>query len=137
MLRRPPSALRLLALVLLSVGGCGDDPSLVVPGEKPGEPSQPQGGMSSNPTSGGMGTVVVPSGGTGGTTQQGGAGGNCIGDDCTGLTCGNAIVDDGEVCDDGNARAGDGCSGLCRVEPNFECDEPGEPCVTASCAPFR
>jgi fibro-slime domain-containing protein len=134
MLRRPPSALRLLALVLVSLGGCGDDPSLVVPSENPDDPNQAQGGMSSNPASGGMGTVVVPSGGTGATTQQGGAGGNCTGDDCTGLTCGNAVVDDGEVCDDGNAKAGDGCSGLCRVEPNFECDEPGEPCVsTVAC----
>ncbi len=133
MLRRPPSALHTLALVLLSLAGCGDDPSLVVP-TTPDENGPGQGGMTSGPASGGMGTVVVPSGGTGATTQQGGAGGACTGDGCTGLTCGNSVVDDGEVCDDGNARAGDGCSGLCRVEPNFECEEPGEPCVsTVAC----
>src|ERR1039458_8422190 len=30
--------------------------------------------------------------------------------------CGNGIVDDGESCDDGNARGGDGCDGTCKVE---------------------
>jgi len=136
MLRRPPPALLALALTLLSLSlpGCGDDPSLVVPGTDPDEPGASSGGTSSGPAAGGMGTVVVPSGGTAGNTGQGGSGGVCTGDGCTGLTCGNSVVDDGEVCDDGNARAGDGCSGLCRVEPNFECEEPGEPCVsTVAC----
>ena len=30
--------------------------------------------------------------------------------------CGNCTVDDGETCDDGNQRLGDGCSPTCRLE---------------------
>lgn len=35
--------------------------------------------------------------------------------------CGDGIVVDGEECDDGNGRAGDGCSRTCQVEPDFAC----------------
>ena len=31
--------------------------------------------------------------------------------------CGDAIIDDGEQCDDGNTASGDGCSATCREEP--------------------
>lgn len=47
-----------------------------------------------------------------------------------GPVCGNSVMDDGETCDDGNARPGDGCSGLCRVELNYKCDVVGQPCVS-------
>lgn len=30
--------------------------------------------------------------------------------------CGNFVIDSGEVCDDGNTAAGDGCSAVCQVE---------------------
>ena len=45
--------------------------------------------------------------------------------------CGNARIDAvlGEACDDGNARDGDGCSADCQVEKDFECPQPGKPCV--------
>ena len=45
--------------------------------------------------------------------------------------CGNSILNTGEECDDGNARGGDGCSGLCRVETNqyWDCDLIGSPCL--------
>ena len=46
-----------------------------------------------------------------------------------GPVCGNGIVEEGETCDDGNSRPGDGCSGLCRQEPNYTCPAPGQPCV--------
>jgi len=37
--------------------------------------------------------------------------------DCRSLeVCGNAILDPGEQCDDGNVRNGDGCSASCRLE---------------------
>ena len=47
-------------------------------------------------------------------------------------TCGNAIVDPGEVCDDGNTVGGDGCSADCksleicgnaRLDPGEVCDD--------------
>jgi len=44
--------------------------------------------------------------------------------------CGNGRIDEGETCDDANATPGDGCSGLCRKEPFFECPVAGLPCET-------
>lgn len=56
---------------------------------------------------------------------------DCIIDDAgPQAVCGDGSLDEGEVCDDGNSRPGDGCSGLCRREPLYECPEPGEPCVS-------
>lgn len=44
--------------------------------------------------------------------------------------CGDGALDDGEMCDDGNRMAGDGCSGICVVEANYICRTPGEACVS-------
>jgi cysteine-rich repeat protein len=38
--------------------------------------------------------------------------------------CGNARLDFGELCDDGNVLNGDGCSGSCRVESGWTCAAP-------------
>ncbi|MDP9035148.1 MAG: DUF4215 domain-containing protein [Myxococcota bacterium] len=43
--------------------------------------------------------------------------------------CGNGVLEAGEQCDDGNSRPGDGCSGLCKIEPGYTCPTPGQPCV--------
>jgi len=51
-------------------------------------------------------------------------------DTAPGPSCGNGVVDVGETCDDGNARPGDGCSGLCRIEPNYACPTVNAPCVS-------
>jgi len=51
-------------------------------------------------------------------------------DASTGPVCGNARIETGEACDDGNGRPGDGCSGLCRIEPNYACPEAGMNCVS-------
>lgn len=55
------------------------------------------------------------------------------------VVCGDGTIDLGldpvpiggqEVCDDGNAVDGDGCSATCQeIEENFECPVPGEACV--------
>ena len=37
-------------------------------------------------------------------------------------TCGNTILDDGEVCDDGNLEAWDGCDASCRMEEFTGCE---------------
>ena len=36
--------------------------------------------------------------------------------------CGNSVLDDGEGCDDGNNRDGDGCSAQCKVESSTPAD---------------
>ena len=45
--------------------------------------------------------------------------------------CGNGKIDPalGEACDDGNTRAGDGCTADCHIETDFDCPNPGMPCV--------
>src|SRR5687768_5502755 len=58
------------------------------------------------------------------------------------IECGNGVVDDGELCDDNNTVADDGCSDSCRLEPNFNCSEntfrPTTLCLTTptSCMIF-
>jgi len=46
--------------------------------------------------------------------------------------CGNAVVESGETCDDGNVVSGDGCSSTCQLEPKPVCGnrvvETGETC---------
>jgi len=45
--------------------------------------------------------------------------------------CGNGIVEDGELCDDGNTTPADGCPTDCKsIESNFVCPTPGKPCVS-------
>ena len=48
-------------------------------------------------------------------------------------TCGNAVIETSESCDDGNAESGDGCSGRCGIEYNYSC--AGEPSVCSSSWP--
>ena len=49
------------------------------------------------------------------------------------LACGNALLDVGELCDDGNSAGGDGCSAACTVESSsyyyWDCDLIGTPCL--------
>ncbi len=49
------------------------------------------------------------------------------------VDCGDGIVSGQETCDDGDAIAGDGCSDDCQVEPGWQCNSPGHPCVAAAC----
>ena len=43
----------------------------------------------------------------------------------SGPACGDGKINqDSEDCDDGNSVPGDGCNGICQVEPNFTCPTP-------------
>jgi len=45
--------------------------------------------------------------------------------------CGDGKINQAkEVCDDGNSIPGDGCSGICKIEPYYTCPTEGMPCVT-------
>ncbi|MFC1642369.1 DUF4215 domain-containing protein [Myxococcota bacterium] len=49
----------------------------------------------------------------------------------TGPACGDGELNqESEVCDDGNSLPGDGCSGVCLLEPNHDCPDPGSPCLS-------
>src|SRR5690554_7886270 len=39
--------------------------------------------------------------------------------------CGNAVLETGEQCDDGNTTDGDGCDSTCNVESGWDCGEDG------------
>jgi len=39
----------------------------------------------------------------------------------------------GEQCDDGNTKAGDGCSKTCQIEAGWSCEVMGLPCSAAKC----
>jgi len=49
-----------------------------------------------------------------------------IGDACD-TPCGNGVIESPEVCDDGDAESGDGCTASCQVEAGYACT--GEPSV--------
>jgi cysteine-rich repeat protein len=53
----------------------------------------------------------------------------------SGPACGDGEINqESELCDDGNSLPGDGCSGVCTVEPYWECPTPGRPCrITIAC----
>ena len=55
-----------------------------------------------------------------------------------GNTCGDAFIDPGEKCDDGNQVSGDGCDATCQsegycgdgiVQPPEECDQAFDWCI--------
>ena len=45
-------------------------------------------------------------------------------------TCGNGFLEPAEECDDGNKISGDGCSGSCKRETDWQCPTPGSPCIS-------
>jgi fibro-slime domain-containing protein len=57
-------------------------------------------------------------------------GGDCYAVVDAGPYCGDGKIspDLKEDCDDGNRVGGDGCSGVCKVESNWTCPNPGQPC---------
>jgi fibro-slime domain-containing protein len=56
------------------------------------------------------------------------------------VTCQMAVAEPGcgdgkinqtkEACDDGNSTPGDGCSGICKIEPYSSCPTEGQPCIS-------
>lgn len=59
---------------------------------------------------------------------------DCRLEDCRGGescdSCGDGVIQDGELCDDGNTVGGDGCTSQCGIEAGFECGTPGAPCTS-------
>lgn len=133
---------RLLVWSIISVGAgvliaCGSDNNPVR------DPGRTQGGSTNASGTGGTGS---PSSGAGGRNGATGGGISIAGAppkaDCTGMDpppgcpvsnpgCGDGKINlAGEECDDGNSISGDGCSGICKVEPHSTCPTPGMPCVS-------
>ncbi len=88
---------------------------------------------------GGTGIVKIDAGvihlGDAATTNSkvcGADSGKCYAVADAGPYCGDGLVqsDLTESCDDGNRVGGDGCSGACKLEPNFSCPVSGQPCAS-------
>jgi len=111
-----------LITVILGLSACGD-PQFVSGKGGAG------GAGAGTSTEGGGGSGQGAGFNVGGDDQPGGGGNGVGGVDMTG--CGDGAIQAGEVCDDGNSVAGDGCSADCAtVEQDFACPDPGEPCVS-------
>ncbi len=72
--------------------------------------------------------ATVPEGGVVSTTDA------CPATGCNDATtataiCGDGVIEAGELCDDGNTVAGDGCSSTCQIETGFTCMIPGQACT--------
>jgi fibro-slime domain-containing protein len=130
---RPLSALLLIA-------GCGGQPDVAsdngsVAGTSASGGSGGTGGRNGSGATGGTGIIVEGEGGNAGESEVDPCEGDDPPSDCFGLEPSGPACGDGEVnqaeeeCDDDNSLPGDGCSGVCQVEPYFECEEEGEPCV--------
>lgn len=50
----------------------------------------------------------------------------------TNARCGDGLLTEPEICDDGNLTVGDGCNETCRPEPGWQCMPGG---ISASCVP--
>ena len=128
----------LLVLSFVACGGGGSDTPPGAEGEGTGTGGNGSGtgtGDAGNSSSlGGSGFEF----GTGGVEEN-----PCVGDNpdlefCrfeVAPSCGDGELNqDSEVCDDGNTLPGDGCNGICKVELNYICTTPGEPCeLTFEC----
>lgn len=115
---------------LLLTSGCLDNLDVALPPESgidlPGE-SWGDGSTLGNDDSSFDGPLDGDANTSGNSSNTSGT--PCDGDECPSESiCGDSIVSANEACDDGDAMPGDGCSGLCLVEPNFRCPIPGEAC---------
>jgi len=86
-----------------------------------------RGGTGGSGASGGTGAIDATGGAgeAGSGAQSGDAGGGGAAGAPPGPVCGNGTIDGDDVCDDGNTKAGDGCSATCQVEAGWNCDMQG------------
>lgn len=78
---------------------------------------QPSDGVGGSDGSGDSAASSSESSSSGGSTEAGSASVDSSGTTSTAPECGNAVVEDDEACDDGNADELDGCTGACTLGP--------------------
>jgi len=128
----------LAAAVALSAVACSNSPE-VASGQLPptfAGSGGSSGGDTSIAGSGGTTTLVIPpdmDAGEGGqkTDCELDAAGCVFVEPDAGPVCGDGIVNQAdEECDDGNTLPGDGCTGVCKKEPNTDCPPTGGACTS-------
>lgn len=135
MARRNFAVLTALGFVVALGVRCGGNPQVSNDGDGGGAGTAGAGGAdASTGATGGTGATIGLPDGSGGTGGECGpdAGVPCGDADVPDPTCGDGLINQaGEVCDDGNAESGDGCTGNCeQIEADFVCPTPGTPCVS-------
>ncbi|HVU04221.1 MAG TPA: DUF4215 domain-containing protein [Polyangiaceae bacterium] len=106
-----------------SVFSCGGKPQVI----QEGGSSKGAGGGAVITDAGSGGSLFNPDSGIG----AGGAPGTdaCAGDSCVvPSVCNDGKITGTEECEDGNSTPGDGCSGICMIEPGYQCPTVGSPC---------
>jgi len=115
-------------VAVLALAGIGCNTSAVEgggAGAGPGAGAQGNGGANGN-----GGSAIVSTLGNGGSAA-GGATNVCNAQSTLGCkaeippACGDGINQPPEECDDGNMLPGDGCNGVCKVEPHWQCPSAG------------
>jgi cysteine-rich repeat protein len=100
-------------------GGSGGDVSSGVGGSN-------RGGTGGTGTGGTGGSGAIDATGGAGEAGSGAQAGDAGGGGAPPRpVCGNGTIDGDDVCDDGNTKAGDGCSATCTVEAGWNCDAQG------------
>ncbi|MBN2197267.1 MAG: DUF4215 domain-containing protein [Polyangiaceae bacterium] len=130
----------LIAMATITYSACGGEAAPPPVLNESGGNGTGAGGNATGLTLENTGGTILQS--TGGNDGQGGdpcAGSSPDPDLCVwvdpGPSCGDSELNqpenlpEMEQCDDGNTLPGDGCTGICKVEPNYTCPTPGQPCV--------
>ncbi len=113
----------LVPISVVTVVACSSNPQVIQPGSQ--RQGTGSGGASSTQGSGGKGSDTFLF--EGGVRAE--DGGVVSMEASAPALCGDGTVGNGEQCDDGNTKAGDGCSATCLVEPGFTCTEAAKPCT--------
>lgn len=129
-----------LSVAMTVFVGCSSGNDSILPGGLASSGKGSGVGSSGIGTNNGGGIGDPNAGGSTGIFTNGGAAGNpCLSDDppancelvASGPACGDGQLNqESEICDDGNSVPGDGCTGICKLEPNYSCPTPGEPCIS-------
>jgi len=118
-----PGCLSVLALSASALlAGCGSDAQVVR--DNSGKKLTP------NPTSNDGGTTTPPpifTTDSGAKTKPPVS--PCDGSCTPAAVCGDGAIGGSEQCDDGNSVPGDGCDGVCQIEPGYRCPSAGSACV--------
>src|SRR4051812_43672745 len=110
------------ALCLLSVVGlvrCGGTPQVSNSGTPIDSSGASSGGAMGSPGGGFSLAMGGASNSSGGCSDADCGEGGDPGEPAD--VCGDGVVGKSEECDDGNAKPGDGCSGVCAIDPGYDC----------------
>jgi fibro-slime domain-containing protein len=118
----------ILAALILASTGCGSSVSIWHSGDS-GSPGPTGDDAATTDEAPQINLIPGGEGGTADVSAPDACGSGTCDDATTNAVCGDGIIGSGEQCDDGNSKPGDGCSGVCQIEPGYTCPTPGQSCI--------